>query len=630
MCLFNSSCNLLECHKFSNNYEMPNYYSKYGVKEGISTRKKLDWLRNNLIGNDLEFISPFGKRKVTYLDCTASGRCLRYIEEYIMQHVLPSYGNTHTCDSYVGQETTKMVTQANDYIKSCLGGGRNDALIFCGSGSTSAIKRLQEVMGVAVPSILRDRMLQILSNEERWVVFVGPHEHHSNYLSWKQSLVEVVEIGMNKDGLLNLEELEEKLEYYKSRKRPILGSFSACSNVTGTCLDTRRISILLHRYGAFVCFDFASSGPYVEIKMRSGETDGYDAIFLSPHKFLGGPGSPGILMMNKALYYLGSSPPSTCGGGTVDFVNCFTEENTIYVDDVEERENAGTPPIIQKIKAALAIWVKEYIGCEVIHKQETYFIEKALERLLPNHRIFILGNTRAKRQAILSFQVYSHSTYTYDEKTSEGDNNSRLYMWEESGKKRGKPLHGAFVVKLLNDLFGIQARGGCACAGPYAHQLLKIDHNHSLALRSYVEKGYLGVKPGWARISFPYYLSNQEFEFILLALELIASFGQRFLAIYNFNWKTGEWTFSKQKYQKIMHESDIDCDFFTQNLATDVQVLSIDDNNGVEDYNVGQVLKHKYASYLETATNIAHCLPICPEERPIPNDIDPQFLLYRI
>uniref|UniRef100_A0A803NC97 Aminotransferase class V domain-containing protein n=1 Tax=Chenopodium quinoa TaxID=63459 RepID=A0A803NC97_CHEQI len=178
--------------------------------------------------------------------------------------------------------------------------------------------------------------------------FCGPHEHHSNYLSWKRSLVEVVEIEMNKDGLLNLEELEEKLEYYKSRKRPILGSFSACSNVTGTCLDTRRIATLLHRYGGF----WAICGDQDEIR----ETDGYDAIFLSPHKFLGGPGTPGILMMNKALYYLGSSPPSTCGGGTVDFVNCFTEENTIYVDDVEDRENAGTPPIIQKIKAALAIW----------------------------------------------------------------------------------------------------------------------------------------------------------------------------------------------------------------------------------------------------------------------------------
>ncbi|KAL2906783.1 putative cysteine desulfurase [Bienertia sinuspersici] len=623
MCMFNSSCALLECPRLSSNYDVPNYYyCMYNLKEAISTKKKLDWLRSNLIGDDLEFISPFGKRKVTYLDCTASGRCLRYIEDYIIHNVLPFYGNTHTCDSYVGQETTKMVTQATNYIKSCLGGGKNDALIFCGSGSTSAIKRLQEVMGITLPSIMREKMLQLLTNEERWVVFVGPHEHHSNYLSWKQSLVEVVEIGMNEEGLLNLEELEEKLKFYHmTSKRSMMGSFSACSNVTGTCLDTRKVATLLHQYGAFACFDFASSGPYVDIKMRSGEIDGYDAIFLSPHKFLGGPGSPGILMMNKALYHLGSSPPSTCGGGTVDFVNCFSEK----------RENAGTPPIIQKIKAALAFWVKEYIGCEVIQKQEAYFIDKAMERLVPNPKIYIIGNTKAKRQAILSFQVYSYYIDLGGEKSGE----NKLDMWGESGRKRGKPLHGAFIVKLLNDLFGIQGRGGCACAGPYAHRLLNIDHNHSLVLRSYIEKGYLGVKSGWARINFPYYLSNDEFEFILLALEFIASFGQRFLAIYNFNWKTGEWKFCKQKLEEVIHESGACCYISSQKLASDVQELSLDNKNELENNsarvsNEQVTLKEKYGSYLKNAMHIAHYLPICPEERSVPQDIDPQFLLYRV
>ena len=267
-------------------------------------------------------------------------------------------GNTHTSDSYVGHRTTKMLHEATSYIKKSLGGGQEDALLFCGSGTTAAIKRLQEVMGIAVPSILRDRVLKCLRSEERWVVFVGPHEHHSNLLSWRQSLAEVVEIGLDDSGLIDMEALKLQLETYKYANRPILGSFSACSNVTGIYSETRAIAKLLHQYGGFVCFDFAAryvhlicayivhtlallffgfwhqkliilyvlSGPYVEIDMRSGEIDGYDAIFLSPHKFVGGPGSPGILLMRKVLYQLKSSPPSTCGGGTVNYVNGFNEK----------------------------------------------------------------------------------------------------------------------------------------------------------------------------------------------------------------------------------------------------------------------------------------------------------------
>ncbi|MED6197771.1 hypothetical protein PIB30_059756 [Stylosanthes scabra] len=223
-----------------------------------SVEEKLCWLRSQMIGNDAEFDSPFGTRQLVYADHTASGRSLQYNEHFIQKHVLPFYGNTHTCDSYVGSRSTKMLHEATEYIKECLGGGEEDAIIFCGSGTTAAIKRLQEVMGIAVPSILRERVLKSLAKEERWVVFVGPYEHHSNLLPWRQSLSEVVEIGLDDEGSLDMDALKHQLEAYTHSNRPLLGSFSACSNVTGINSHTRAIARLLHQYNAFACFDFAA------------------------------------------------------------------------------------------------------------------------------------------------------------------------------------------------------------------------------------------------------------------------------------------------------------------------------------------------------------------------------------
>ncbi|KAJ4714476.1 Cysteine desulfurase [Melia azedarach] len=562
-----------------------------------SADKKLSWLQSQVIGNSSEFDSPFGKRRLTYADHTASGRSLRYIEDYIINKVLPCYGNTHTCDSYVGKQTTQMVHEACRYIKKCLGGGEEDAIIFCGSGTTAAIKRLQEVMGIAVPSVLREKVIKCLRDEERWVVFVGPYEHHSNLLSWRQSLAEVVEIGLDDNGLLNIEALRLQLELYKDANRPIIGSFSACSNVTGIYSDTRAIARLLHQYGGFACFDFAASAPYVEFEMRSGEMDGYDAIFLSPHKFLGGPGSPGVLLMSKALYQLGSSPPSTCGGGTVDYVNGFNEKDTLYLEDIEEREHGGTPQIVQTIRAALAFWVKQYIGYEVIKKQEEIYVERAMERLLPNENIKVLGNTSAKRLAILSFLVYSTT-------------NSSVEI------ERDKPLHGAFVATLLNDLFGIQARGGCACAGPYGHSLLGFEETESHKIRFAIQKGYAGVKPGWSRVSFPYYMSNEVFEFILAALEFLAAYGQRFLPLYDFNLKTGNWCFKKSIKELIGKE----------NKAGTLQETKIHKNVAIKH----RPKIEKFASYLENAKQIADILPKFPIQRRLPEDLDPDILHFRI
>ncbi|XP_043722036.1 probable cysteine desulfurase [Telopea speciosissima] len=619
-----------------------------GVTKADPPETKFSWLRSQLIGQNVEFDTPFGKRILTYADHTASGRGLRYIENFIVNNVLPFYGNTHTSDSYVGHKTSEMVKEASRYIKCCLGAGPDDALLFCGSGTTAAIKRLQEVMGITVPSILRDRVVKSLRSEERWLVFVGPYEHHSNLLSWRSSLAEMIEIGFDDEGLVDIRALRLQLEVYKDSNRFMLGSFSACSNVTGIYSETRAIARLLHEFGAFACFDFAASGPYIEMDMRSGELEGYDAIFLSPHKFLGGPGTPGILLMNKALYKLGSSAPSTSGGGTVNFVNGFSDEHTLYCEDVEEREDAGTPPIIQKIRTAMVFWVKEFIGCEVIEKQEHVYIRAALKRLLPNPNIWVLGNTSSPRQAIVSFLIFSTTNSpSYDMRNDDEDgvynhtnkDGRGLYMWAESGNKRDKPLHSPFVAKLLNDLFGIQARAGCACAAPYGHHLLGVDETRSLAFRSAIQLGYTGVKPGWTRVSFPYYMSTEEFEFILAALEFIATYGQRFLPLYKFNWKTGNWTFKSSAFMENLLGEDYTIDLISilslseakpgmQNKNSN-STGSRDGGSSYGDKKTIEVIS-KYASYLETAKYVASFLPKFPPQRKVPKEIDPSLAHFRV
>ncbi|KAJ1265138.1 hypothetical protein BS78_08G056500 [Paspalum vaginatum] len=572
---------------------------------------KVAWLRSQLIGKDAEFATPFGRRALTYADQTASGRSLRYIEDYLVSEVLPFYGNTHTEDSHVGSKTTRLVHRAARYVRRCMGAGPRDALLFCGAGTTAAIKRLQEVIGVAAPSAeLRGRLAAQLRAEERWVVFVGPYEHHSNLLSWRRSLAEVVEIGADRDGLVDVAALRRALASPEYARRPMLGSFSACSNVTGVVTDTRQIARVLHDHGAFACFDFAASGPYVKIDMKSGEIDGYDAVFLSPHKFVGGPGTPGILLMNKTLYRLNSQPPSTCGGGTVAYVNGFNEEDTVYYDDIEEREDAGTPQIIQKIRASLAFWVKEYIGYDTMSLRERVYSEMAMKRLVRNPNVWVLGNTDVERLPIFSFLIYPPVTNSF------GD----------TSRKR-LPLHGRFVTSLLNDLFGIQARGGCACAGPYGHTLLNIKNELSLRIRSAILEGYSGLKPGWTRLSFSYYLSKEEFNFILAAIEFIASYGHRFLPLYKFDWITGDWKFRKQiiKYHIMKEELG---------LPTGLDILAENEQSKVADKsekNHGVNRHKKFESYLETAKKIALSLPDATQKIvSIPKGVDPDLVLFHI
>ncbi|EEC68979.1 hypothetical protein OsI_37729 [Oryza sativa Indica Group] len=587
-----------------------------------AAEQRVEWLRSQLIGKDAEFDTPFGRRLLTYADHTASGRSLRYIEDYLLNEVLPFYGNTHTEDSHVGSKTTRLVHKAARYVKRCMGGGAGDALLFCGAGTTAAIRRLQEVIGVAAPSAapLRARLAAGLRREERWVVFVGPYEHHSNLLSWRQSLAEVVEVGVDGDGLVDVAALRRALASPRYADRPMLGSFSACSNVTGIAVDTRELARVLHQHGAFACFDFAASGPYVKIDMKSGEVDGYDAVFLSPHKFVGGPGTPGILLMNKSLYRLNSQPPSMCGGGTVAYVNGFNEEDTLYYDDIEEREDAGTPPIVQKIRASLAFWVKEYIGYETMELHERVYSEMAMKRLLDNPNIKVLGNTTVDRLPIFSFLIYPPVEDSLFLRVEPGCYNSL-----ENKTNKRLPLHGRFVTKLLNDLFGIQARGGCACAGPYGHILLDVNNELSLRIRSAILEGYSGLKPGWTRLSFAYYLSKEEFKFILSAIEFIAAYGHRFLPLYKFDWITGNWTFREQaiKYHVLREELS---------LATSVQYAENIKSRIAKNLDKKPEPNHmKFETYLENARKIARSLPnINQQIVSIPKGVDPDMVLFHI
>jgi selenocysteine lyase/cysteine desulfurase len=498
-------------------------------------------------------------------------------------------------DSYVGLHTSKLASEAAKYVKRSLGAGAEDVLLFCGTGCTAAIKRLQEVTGMAVPPTLRSVALDVLPPSERWVVFVGPYEHHSNLLTWRESLAEVVEIGLRPDdGHLDLDALEAALAAPERAGRPMLGSFSACSNVTGIRTDTRAVARLLHGYGAYACFDFACSAPYVGIDMRSGEEDGYDAVYLSPHKFLGGPGSPGVLAMAKRLYRLRRTAPSTSGGGTVVYVSAYGD--TVYCEDTEEREDAGTPAIIQKVRAALAFRVKEWVGEACIEAREDHMLALALRRMQasPNLRLLLGGDRPSGGRClpVLSFVVYSPR--------------------DGSEQDERPQLHCRFVTKLLNDLFGVQARGGCSCAGPYGHRLLGITPARAKAIKSAVEMGYHGVRPGWTRVSLAYYTSTREAEFVLDAIDFVASFGHRFLPLYAFDWETGDWEYNHS---------------FGRVLANNNAI-----SNAAAAASSGRVkAEDEYRSYMAFARSLADSLGGCLDNTParhVPKGIDPQLLYF--
>jgi selenocysteine lyase/cysteine desulfurase len=474
----------------------------------------IDRIRNGIIGDDRAIEGPFGVRRVTYADYTASGRSLDFIEDFIRDEVMPLYANTHTETSITGLQTTRFREDARRAILDALNGGEDDVVIFCGSGATGAVNKLIDILNLRLPADLDDRydLSSMIPQHERPVVFIGPYEHHSNELPWRETIADVVVIDEDPDGRIDESHLERELQAFAERQLKI-GSFSAASNVTGIVSNTEALTALLHRYDALAFWDFAAAAPYVQIEMNPSAEGAdplvaKDAIFISPHKFVGGPGTPGVLIVKRRL--VTNRVPTVPGGGTVSYVSA---EDHSYLTDPVVREEGGTPAIIESIRAGLVFRLKSAVGEHTIEELERSFVARAIESWSANPRIRILGNREATRLSIVSFLI-------------EDD---------------GKYLHHNFVVALLNDLFGIQARGGCSCAGPYGHRLLGIDMNRSTRFRDAINSGCEGIKPGWVRVNFNYFISESVFDYILDAVHLVAEGGWKLLPYYRFSVDSGLW-----------------------------------------------------------------------------------------
>lgn len=482
----------------------------------------IETIRSSVIGREEAVDGPFGPRPVIYADYTASGRSLSFIEDYLRRAVLPLYANTHTESSGTGLQTTRFREDARGIIARCVGATDEHAVVFAGSGSTGAIAKMVGVLGIRIPSTLDDtyHLADSIPADQRPVVFIGPFEHHSNEIPWRESIADVVTIAEDADGHVDLDDLAAALDRYADRPLKI-GSFSAASNVTGIVTDTVAVSTLLHRNGALAFWDYAAAAPYVEISMAapSDAPQGYlDAIFMSPHKMIGGPGTPGVLVARKELFT--NRVPVVPGGGTVNFVN---PDEHGYLADVEHREEGGTPAIVESIRAGLVFQLKEAVGIDTIREREEHFVRRAIERWEKHDKIEILGSHDAERLSIVSFVI------RYDDGGDDVSRTERSY------------LHHNFVVAVLNDLFGIQARGGCSCAGPYGHRLLGIDLDRSHEFEREIVNGCEGIKPGWVRVNFNYFIEDGVADYILDAVELVAERGACLLPHYRFDPGSGLW-----------------------------------------------------------------------------------------
>ncbi|MBX2975028.1 MAG: aminotransferase class V-fold PLP-dependent enzyme [Ignavibacteriaceae bacterium] len=437
--------------------------------------------RKNILGIEQEFDSPFGKKKIIYADWIASGRLYTPIEKKMTELFGPFVGNTHSEASITGVTMTHSYLSAREIIKEHVNANKDDIIITAGSGMTGVVNKLQRILGLRIPEQLKD--FTNLPKELKPVVFITHMEHHSNQTSWLETIADVIILEPDELGLVNPESLKKELEKFSDRKLKI-GAFTSCSNVTGIRTPYHQLAKIMHQNNGYCFIDFACSAPYDPINMHpSDELEKLDAIFFSPHKFLGGPGTPGVLIFDSKLYH--NKIPDNPGGGTVDWTNPWGQHK--FVNSIEAREDGGTPPFLQTIKAALAIKLKEEMTSEKIVKREEELVKIVFDELEQISSLHILAAHIKHRIGAISFYV---------------DN-----------------IHYNLLVKILNDRYGIQVRGGCSCAGTYGHYLLHVDQNYSNKITEKISHGDLSEKPGWVRLSLHPTMSNDEVYFITSAIK---------------------------------------------------------------------------------------------------------------
>jgi len=469
--------------------------------------------RENIVGIDSEIQTPFGTKKLVYADWIASGRLYGPIEKLLLEEVGPMVGNTHSESSATGKAMTEAYHLAQKIVKNHVHADENDILIFTGTGMTSALAKLQRIIGLKVPeqaikycgnskgnySTCKD-----VPNNSRPVIFLTHTEHHSNHTSWFETVADVVVLEPSDDLRVDPETLRKEIVRYKDRPL-LIGSFTACSNVTGYMPPFHELARIMHEYNGYCFVDFAASAPYVNIDMHpSDKMEQLDAIFFSPHKFLGGPGSSGVLIFSKELYK--NSIPDAPGGGTVKWTNRWGGYS--YIADIEIKEDGGTPGFLQGIKCAMAVLLKEKMDTEKIRLREYELRSLAFKELRSIKKLHILAENISDRLGVFSFYIDG--------------------------------IHHNLVTALLNDRFGIQVRGGCSCAGTYGHFLLKVDFKLSKEITDKIDAGDLSMKPGWIRLSLHPTMTDEELLFITGAIRQIAENTGKWGKDYHYNNQTNE------------------------------------------------------------------------------------------
>jgi len=476
----------------------------------VNLEKYFSCFRENIIGRDQTFESPYGKQKILYADWIASGRMYQEIEDKLKEEVFPFVANTHTETSTTGATMSIGFNSALEIIKKHVGANSNDIIISAGAGMTMLVSKFQRILGLKI----HEKFQRLVKIENRPVVFVTHMEHHSNQTSWLETIAEVKLIPHYSSGEIDLNSFKELLVKYTDRDLKI-AAVTSCSNVTGVFTPYYEIAEIMHEREGFCFVDFACSAPYIDIDMHpSNPKQQLDAIYFSPHKFLGGPGSTGILVFNKNLYK--NKIPDSPGGGTVNWTNPWGEHK--YVDDIEAREDGGTPAFLQTIRTALAIQLKDKMGVKNIIAREHELHNIIWDKFKSIDNIHVLANNFSDRLGIYSFYI--------------------------------EKLHFNLAVQLLNDRYGIQVRGGCSCAGTYGHILLDVDKNYSNNITNHIDQGDLSLKPGWVRMSIHPTMTDKEVHYIMEAIKKVAENHLQWSQDYNYNKLTNEFTHKEKKFSQ--------------------------------------------------------------------------------